>query len=174
MSDPERWRAKWSVHTAETLRVRADQLGASEYVIKQLLPARQIAILLGDSGLGKSPLLYQAALCVAAGVPFLGFETAQGRVLLADFENGIADILELIERISRYLKLARPPDDLFLWSLNDCESRYGQAGHTLLDMLHDVRPSFAIVDSLGLLSARSRRQKLLRDANADTVSSAYA
>jgi hypothetical protein len=93
--------------------------------------------------------MYQAAICVAAGVPFLGCETRQGRVLLADFENGISDILELIERISRYLRLPKPPGDLFFWSLNDCDARYGEPGHTLLDMLREVRPLLVIIDSLG-------------------------
>ena len=35
-----------------------------------------------------------------------------------------------------------------LWSLNDCGLHFGQAGHTILDMLRDVRPMLAIVDSL--------------------------
>jgi hypothetical protein len=67
----DQWRQRWGLHTAETLRVRAQELGASAYVIKGLLPVRQIAILLGDSGLGKSPLMYQAAICVASICPFV-------------------------------------------------------------------------------------------------------
>src|SRR4030095_12931983 len=117
--------------------------------IKGLLPARQIAILLGDSGLGKSPLMYQAAVCVASGLPFLDCETLKGRVVIADFEKGLGDMSELWERISRYLELPAAPADLHLWSLNDCESYFGQVGHTLLDMLRDVRPAMAVVDSLG-------------------------
>jgi AAA domain len=145
----DQWRQRWGLHTPETLRVRAQELGASPYVIKGLLPARQIAILLGDSGLGKSPLMYQAAVCVASGLPFLGCETLKGRVVIADFENGLGDMSELVERISRYLGLPAAPADLHIWSLNDCESRFGQVGHTLLDMLRDVHPTLAIVDSLG-------------------------
>ncbi len=61
----DQWRQRWGLHTAGSLRVRARELGASPYVVKGLLPARSISILLGDSGLGKSPLMYQAAVCVA-------------------------------------------------------------------------------------------------------------
>jgi AAA domain-containing protein len=35
-----------------------------------------------------------------------------------------------------------------VWSLNDCPPKYGQPGDTLLDMLRDVRPLLAMVDSL--------------------------
>jgi hypothetical protein len=131
------------------LRVRAQELGASAHIIRGWLPARQIAILVGDSGLGKSPLMYQAAVCVATGVPFLGCNTTQGTVLLADFENGISDMYELTERISKYLDLPGPPNDLYLWSLNDCNPLFDRSGHILLDILSEVRPSLAIIDSLG-------------------------
>lgn len=149
MSDSKTWRARWGLHTHESLRARSRELGASEYLIQGLLPFRSIGLLVGDSGLGKSPLVYQAAICVAAGVPFLGRETRKGRVVIADFENGLGDMGELVERISRHLGLTGPLDDLFLWTLNDCLPRYGQSGHTLLDMLRDVSPALAIIDSLG-------------------------
>lgn len=150
MAEAEKWRAQWGLHTPESLRVRARELGASEFVIEGLLPARSLGLLVGDSGLGKSPLVYQAGICVAAGIRFLGRETRKGRVVIADFENGIADMYELIDRISRYVGLTGPPDDSFhLWTPNDCLPRYGQPCHTLLDMLHDVQPALAIIDSLG-------------------------
>jgi hypothetical protein len=143
------WRQKWGLHTLDSLRVRVRELGASEYLIKGLIPTRSIGFVFGDSGLGKSPLLYQAGICVAAGVPFLGCETRQGRVLIADFENGIADMHELADRISRYAGASASSDQLALWSLNDCHQRFGQPGYTLLDMLREVRPTLAIIDSLG-------------------------
>lgn len=141
---------KWSIHTADTLRVRAQTLGASNYLIKGLLTARAIGLALGDSGLGKSPLMYQAGICVAAGVPFLGRETTKSKVFIADFENGIGEMYELVERLSRHLGLPGPPgDNLQFWSLNDCDPRYEQHGHMLLDILRDVKPDLAIIDSLG-------------------------
>src|SRR5262245_8496623 len=99
------WAKCWGLHTARALRVRARELGASEYLIKSFLPARSTALLVGDSGLGKSPLVYQIGICVAAGLRFLGKETTKGTVILADFENGIEDMCEMSERISRYVGL---------------------------------------------------------------------
>ena len=142
-------RKRWSLHTPDTLKVRTKELGGAEYLIKGMLPRRSVALLLGDSGLGKSPLMYQAGLCIAAGVPFLGCETRKGRVVLCDFENGIADIDELVERISAHLELLKPPDDFYIWTHSDCPPRFGQHGNTLMDMLQDLRPDLAIIDSLG-------------------------
>lgn len=145
-----RWRRQWGLHSPTTLQQRARELGSAGYLVEGLLPSRSIGLVVGDSGLGKSPLAYQLGICVAAGLPFLGRKTQKGRVVMADFENGIADVIELIGRISRYLGLARllSDDDFMVWTLNDCMPRYGQPGNTLLDMLRDVRPALAIVDSI--------------------------
>jgi len=145
------WRQRWGLHTPETLRLRAQELRASDYIVERLVPARSNGLVLGDSGLGKSPLMYQEAICVAAGLPFLGHMTRQGRVVIADFENGIWDVHELVERISRYLGLPGPPssENFLVWTLNDSLPHYGQLNHTLLDMLRDVQPALAIIDSLG-------------------------
>ena len=40
---------RWGLHTARALRVRARELGASEYLIKDFLPVRSTALLVGDS-----------------------------------------------------------------------------------------------------------------------------
>jgi hypothetical protein len=140
---------RWGLHTARTLRVRARELGTSEYLIKDFLVARSIGLLVGDSGLGKSPLVYQLGICVAAGLRFLGRETTKGSVVLADFENGIEDMCEMSERISLHLGLPEPPDDFSLWTPDDCDQNYGQPGQTLQDLLCEVRPRLAIIDSLG-------------------------
>jgi hypothetical protein len=59
----------------------------SQMLIEGLLPARGFSPLIGDSGLGKSPLMMQAAACVATGTPFLGLPVRQGPVLVNDHEN---------------------------------------------------------------------------------------
>jgi len=119
-------RKRWGIHTPATLQVRARELGTADHLVAGLLPSRSIGLLVGDSGLGKSPLVYQLGICLATGLPFLGRATRKGRVLIADFENGIGDAHELIERICRYLGLREPPsdDDLLIWTLNDCLPNY--------------------------------------------------
>jgi DNA-binding transcriptional ArsR family regulator len=78
---------------ALSLRELDEQIQISkslEEIVKGMLPSRSVNIIGGDSGLGKSPLLCQLAVCVAAGLPFLGHEVRQGKVLIADYENDYA------------------------------------------------------------------------------------
>jgi hypothetical protein len=166
----EEWRERWGLHTPKSLKLRAAELGSTDHLVEGLLPTRAIGLLVGDSGLGKSPLACQLAICVAAGIKFLGRKTRKGRVVIADFENGIGDLLELIERICRYLGLTEPPgdDDLLIWTLNDCLPTYDQENNTLLDILRDVRPTLAIIDSLAAYrpyaeDKNSEANRMLRD-----------
>src|SRR5258708_14136069 len=49
-----------------------DRLHAgSTRLVEGLLPPRSVNILVGDSGVGKSPLAYHLGLCFASGTPFL-------------------------------------------------------------------------------------------------------
>jgi hypothetical protein len=140
---------KWGLHTPQSLRERTQQLNGSCYLVDRLIPFRSVGFLLGDSGLGKSPLWYQLAICVASGTPFLGRAVSKGGAVIVDFENGLVDVQELVERISRYLGVSEPPSDLLIWSVNDCPANFGPLNHTVLDMLRDVHPALAIIDSLG-------------------------
>ena len=72
----------------------------AKMLIDGLLPARGFNILVGDSGIGKSPLLLQAAACVASGTPFLGHPVRQGRVLIVDHENA-GRLISTLEAVSR-------------------------------------------------------------------------
>ena len=61
------------------------------FLVEDFLPAQSLAIVGGESAIGKSPLLSQLALCVTAGLPFLGMPTERSRVLYFDLENSIFD-----------------------------------------------------------------------------------
>jgi hypothetical protein len=145
-------RADWKVYSYEQLEQRVSESHSGEFVIEGLLPKVSLGLLIGDSGIGKSPLLYQASICVAAGIPFLGFATRQGDVLYCDFENGIADVSEMARRLSSHLGLTTVPPNLHLWNFNDCSERYGQAGYTLRDMILGIKPVLVVVDSLTAFS----------------------
>jgi hypothetical protein len=151
-------RLKYGLHSASSLDARVKKLGAGSYVIRSLLPSRSVGLVLGDSGLGKSPLMYQAGICVAAGIPFLGNPTAKGRVVIADYENGLGDMNELLHRISRFLGLPEPPENLFLWSLHDASTTFGKLGLTMTDLLREVRPMLAVIDSLSAFSPQGEEK----------------
>ncbi len=141
-------KAKWSVYSHGDLKQRVKEIGSDKYLIEGLLPDRSLGLLVGDSGLGKSALVYQMAVCIAAGIPFLGRAVKQGRVLCMDFENGIGQVDEILDSLYQHLGLSEPPKNLILWNINDAESKYGQHGHTALDIIREAKPDLVIIDSL--------------------------
>lgn len=70
-------------------------------IVKSMVPERGVVLFAGDSGIGKSPWLIQKGICVAAGVPFLGYETRAGRVLCVDFENHDTGLESTATRIAK-------------------------------------------------------------------------
>jgi hypothetical protein len=113
-------------------------------LVAGFLGRRSVSMLVGDSGLGKSPLAYQLGLCVAEGIPFLGMTTEQGPVIYADFENGLEDSRDMRNGLARFLNLAKCPENFFLWSPASETSGF----LALENMCFEVRPALCIVDSL--------------------------
>jgi hypothetical protein len=111
-------------------------------LVAGFIASRSVSVLVGDSGLGKSPLAYQLGLCVAAGLPFLGMETKAGPVIYADYENGLEESQALRSRIVAFLGLTKAPDDFLLWSPENADSL------ELEKTCADVKPSLLIIDSL--------------------------
>lgn len=136
---------KWAIYRPSELKQRCRELDTGSFLIGGLIPTRTISIVAGDSGVGKSPLLYQAAICVAAGVPFLGRPVMKGPVLYLDFENGLGDVDELVTRLSRHLGLPATPPELLTWNYNDAPRWAG--GH-LIEMIREARPVWVVIDSL--------------------------
>jgi hypothetical protein len=111
-------------------------------IVSGLVPEQSVNIWAGDSGLGKSALLIQLGLCVAAGLPFLGQEVRPGpnKVLLVDLENSQAALNGLIDTISGYLGLPHPPEDFRILSFPDAP-----------DVEREIlafRPALVIIDAL--------------------------
>lgn len=69
---------------------KLDEPGPSlEYVIKHVLPAREVSLLVGESQSGKSFLAIDIAMSVARGVPFFGHKTRQGGVIYQAGESAV-------------------------------------------------------------------------------------
>ena len=136
--------------------VPTDAGAETRYIIESIAPQRQLGLTLGDSGLGKSPLLYQAGICACAGVPFLGEKTTPSDVLYFDFENGSEESRAIEDRVARFLGLDAVPDSFMRWNADDCAGNYGKSGHGIEDAICDWsrslrdngRPKLAIVDPL--------------------------
>jgi hypothetical protein len=141
-------RRAFKIRNYAELQQRCSELGAADYLLEGILPARSIGLLVGDSGLGKSPLLYQLGISVAAGVPFLGHPVRQGTTLYLDYENGLADSAGIVQRVSGHLGLESPPEAMNIWNFNDCSPSFSTEGHGVMDMIKFLRPTLVIIDSL--------------------------
>jgi hypothetical protein len=115
-------------------------------LVEGLIPRRAVTFLIGDSGLGKSPLAYQLGLCVAAGAPFAGRKTDPGLVIMIDYENGLEEGQNRRNQIASFLGLKKPPKDFLVWSPD-----YARDGSVNIELACDEaprKPSLIIVDSL--------------------------
>lgn len=135
---------RWSVYTHGTLKRRCRELDSHQFLIADLIPKRSLSIVVGDSGLGKSPLLYQAALCVAHGIPFLGKPVSRGRVLYVDFENGLGGVDELVSQLASYLGVSADSENLLLFNFNDAPPNWKTSD--LEEMIADFKPDWIIID----------------------------
>jgi RecA-family ATPase len=103
--------------------------------------------MVGDSGLGKSPLLYQFGVCVASGSPFLDLPVDRPRkVLYVDCENSQMSQLEIVRAVSTHLGLLEPPNNLLLWNANDPDSEH--EGRSPDDIIRQSGADLVLLDPL--------------------------
>ncbi len=64
------------------------ETGEERWLVDQLIPAETINMLVGSPGTGKSLLALDLCCCVKTGMPFLGREVRQGKVMYLAAEDG--------------------------------------------------------------------------------------
>jgi hypothetical protein len=118
----------------------------SNYVVEGLIPAEDVHVAVGDSGLGKTPWAYQLGLCVATGKTFLGHAVKQGLVLYYDLENGREEIVEVGRALCGHLGLCSSPPDFLVLRDEGNPPQIGEAvekhmpGLVIVDTLRAFRP----------------------------------
>lgn len=136
------------VLTIERMKAAATALQDRTFIVQDLLRTASVNILIGDSGLGKTPLGIQLGLTVATGTPFLGYPTTKGSVLYCDAESSLRDFYETTTTLMRFLHIDSPPADFYAWSPVWDEGVDSLKGGTLLfERVTEVRPSLVIVDA---------------------------
>jgi hypothetical protein len=123
------------------------QQDPAEYVIEGLLPANDVHVAVGDSGLGKTPWAYQMGLCVSTGRPFLGYPTRAGRVLYLDLENGPQSVLDVARTLCAHLGIERFPNEFLV--------PRDETVHELSDIVPAFSPTLVIVDTLRAYNPRA-------------------
>jgi len=122
-------------------------LPASEHLVQGLIPPCSVNIMVGDSGIGKSPMAYQLGLSIAAGTPFLGMRTRRGKVAVIDYENNLADIDSLLKQQTKHLGLTAVPDRFLLWPLTRDPLQ-----DNVEEVIHTFAPDLVVIDSLRTFS----------------------
>jgi len=74
---------------------------AQAWLARDLIPARNVTLLSGDGGAGKSLLALQLAASVAAGCNWLGMPVAHGRALFLTAEDEIEELHRRLVAITR-------------------------------------------------------------------------
>lgn len=127
-------------------------------IIGGLLPSSSANILVGESGIGKTPLLAQMNLCTAAGIPFLGMPTTRSKVLVVDYEND-GNLFHLYETLYRFLGTTIDDEWMaFLQNPNSVEEVIGTA--------EDFGAGLISVDALRGLDPRAETKS---EAAADLI-----
>jgi KaiC/GvpD/RAD55 family RecA-like ATPase len=140
----------------ERLRKRPSR----DYLLDGMIPPGSVNILVGDSGIGKSALVYQLALSVAAGRPFLGHrpQAGGGKVILVDYENPIAESHRILRQQRRFMGI--DPDDrlyrMLVWAMTEeagrdnlSEDLAAHSSHKNVQHIIDsFAPDLVIFDSL--------------------------
>jgi len=146
---------EWNTYNHSDLQLRCQAIGKTTYVVEGLIPSESVNLLFGDSGVGKSPFLYQMSLCVAAGIPFLGHAVQPGKVIFLDFENGLIQVDEIISSLLEHLELKEAPDNLHLWNVNDFDFKRSPNAQMLGEMIEEIKPVLVIIDAITALYPRA-------------------
>lgn len=102
-----------------------------QYVVPGLgLAPGKISVLQGFAGAAKTPIALMLALCVAAGIPFMGHSTVPSKVGYFDFEGGPLTI-ERAHRIRYGLGLRENPESFRLFDSDPLSE-------SALDMLENM------------------------------------
>lgn len=111
----------------------------TSYIVDGFLPADDVHVAVGDSGLGKTAWAYQLGLCVAAGKPFLNSPVQRGTVLYWDMENGREEILQVGRSLCGFLGIETFPKNFLI--RNEVAMPIAQAAA-------QFKPSLVIIDTL--------------------------
>jgi archaellum biogenesis ATPase FlaH len=132
------------IYRVDEMEEELAKMEKTSYLLQDLIPRQSVNIMVGDSGIGKSPFCYELGICIAAGVPFLGIETTQGQVLYLDYEDDVSQMISYTRTISGKLGLSEPPDSFRFWSPAMDENPDAD----VFRQIHEFRPDFVIIDTI--------------------------
>jgi len=131
-------------------------LNKRQWLIEGLFQRSDNILLTAPSKIGKSWFWANVATSIAAGLPFIGKDTAKGNVLILDLELRRDVAMDRLWSIALAMGLEKPPENLYLWSLaRHCYDLdvIAEVLHSRLDELPDI--DLLVVDPLYLFERES-------------------
>jgi hypothetical protein len=123
----------------------------TDFIIPNFLRRRSRNLLVGDSGVGKTPFTADMGIRIAAGVPWLDHTpTDPGTVLYLDGESGEGSFNEMIARLSRHAGLPCVPPTFLFWNPTwSCTPPSANSiEHQMATIIEMARPVLVFVDPL--------------------------
>ena len=119
------------------------------YVVEDLIFKGTVNLSVGDSTIGKTPLLMSMAIAVAAGIPWMGRSTKQGNVLFIDGESTLDNANRMITTLSQFAGLESPPSNLVVFGWNfDYREEPAAILQTIGQLVKEVKPALVVIDPL--------------------------
>lgn len=135
------------VYDSRTLRKEAQ--AKATFLVEGLIFSGSVNMVVGNSGLGKTPLLISLGLSVADDkATWMGRGGEHGPVLYCDAESGQRQFMDTIDALSRHMGLAEPPPNFYIHSPNWANSGGVHFDHDLAERVKAIRPKLVIMDPL--------------------------
>jgi len=90
-----------------------------EWLVRGWIPHKQITLLYGDGGTGKTTLLLQLAIAASQGATWMGVKLARHKVLFITAEDELSEVHYRLDQMTRLL--GKDVGDLVIVSLADLE-----------------------------------------------------
>lgn len=146
------------IYTVDQMEQAVEKLDNCTYLLQDRIPKQSVSIMAGDSGIGKSPFCYELAICIAAGVPFLGIPTVLGRVLYLDYEDDTKLMISYAKKIAGKLGLSEIPDNFRLWSPALVQDGADPDPLALIEQFH---PDFVVIDTISTAFSEAETENRL-------------
>jgi hypothetical protein len=142
---------KLGVYSQQSLREYRLTHRDENFLIPNLVRHRSRNLVIGDSGIGKTPFTVSMAIHIAAGLPWLNHKAGQpARALYLDGESGHGDFDVMTETLSRHAGLPGVPANLMFFNpmWPGTPPITGSIADRIAAIIELYRPAITFVDPL--------------------------
>ena len=120
-----------------------------EELITGVLRRGHKMLISGSSKAGKSFLLMELCICIAEGIPWLGFPCKQGKILYVNLEIDPASCVNRFLKIYKAMKVEpKRMDNIIIWNLRGHAVPLDQLVPKLVRRVRDIQLAAVIIDPI--------------------------